>query len=149
MTIKAKEITITNRDGEEKVFLISRVPATEMREIVAMYPLSAVMSAGAEGYKTNEIVMLKMLAYVGVPRGESEAPLMLTTKALIDNHTGDWEALAKIEIAMFEYNTSFFDKGVASTFFGGIAQNSSKWISSILTGLSEQLLATAKQHSTS
>lgn len=149
MLIKAKEITVTNRDGEEKTFIISRVPSTDMREIVAMYPISAVMSGGEAGYKTNETVMLKLMAFVGVKRAEGEAPLMLTTKALIDSHTGDWEALAKVEIAMFEYNTSFFDQGVASAFFGGFAQNMSKWISSTLTALSERLSQMVKPPSTS
>jgi len=140
--LKPKTVTIRNRDGVEKAFVISRVPAVEMREIVATYPLSAMPKIG--DYKVNEAVMLKMLAYVGVPRDGGE-PLMLTTKVLVDNHAGDWEALARLEIAMFEYNTSFFDQGVVSTFLEAMLPKVSTLISSMLTGLLEQLSQAAKR----
>ena len=147
MLIKPKEVTVTDRDGDARTFIISRVPSTDMREIVASYPLTAMPRIG--DYKANEEVMFKMLRFVGVPREGGAAPLMLTTKALVDNHTGDWECLAKIEIAMFEYNISFFDKGVALNFLKGITPKLNTLISSTLTGLLGQLLQAAKQHSKS
>ena len=144
--LKPKEVSVTDRDGETRTFLISRVPAIAMREIVAAYPLTAMPKIG--DYKANEEVMLKLLAYVGVPR-EGMAPLMLTTRALIDNHCGDWEALGKLEIEMFRYNISFFDKGVISNFLKDITPRLNTSISSMLTGLLGQLLQAAKQHSKS
>lgn len=40
MLIKPKEITVIDSDREEHTFIISRLPATIGREILAKYPLS-------------------------------------------------------------------------------------------------------------
>jgi hypothetical protein len=98
-------------------------------------------------YATNETIMLKMLAYVGVPHptDASKPPTMLTTKALVNSHLNDWEALAKVEKAMLSYNTSFFQNGVASTFFGDLLLNTKAWASRTLTESLDALLKAAKQ----
>jgi len=52
------------------------------------------------------------MAFVAVPRTEG-GPLPLSTRALVDNHVPDWETLARIEMAMMEYNEVFSATGKA------------------------------------
>lgn len=114
--IKPKNITIKDMDGENIDLIISRLPATVGREIIAKYPLSAVPKVG--DYATNEETMLKMLSYVEVVSGENTIPLK--TKALIDNHLHDAETLLKVEYEMLKYNTSFLGNGKLSDFVSEI-----------------------------
>lgn len=130
----------TEIDG--KSFVLSKFPAVAGREIVTQYPLTGVPKIGE--YKSNEAIMLKLMSFVGVPR-ENGAPLMLTTQALVDNHVGSWETLAKLEIAMMEYNCSFFANGRASNLLNGFALKVQAWISETLTTLSERSSAPEKQ----
>lgn len=143
--VKPKEITVTDIDGVEKTVILSRFPAVEGREIVSQWPISALPKIG--DYHTNEATMLKMLCYVGVPHPEKAdaPPTLLTTRALVNAHLNDWEALAKVEKAMLSYNTSFFSNGVASTFFGDLLLNTKAWATSTLTDLLDALLKAAKQ----
>lgn len=134
--IQPKEITIKAQDGREIVFVLSKFPAVQGREIIAKYPLSAMPKLG--DYEVNEETMLKLMSFVGVPRKEGGEPLRLTTRALVDNHVPDWETLARLEMAMMEYNCSFFGNGRASTFFEVIAQKAQALIIQTLTGLSAQ-----------
>lgn len=127
--LETKEVTIKLQSGEEKTYLLSKFPAIQGREIVTQYPLSAMPKVG--DYKVNEEIAIKLLSFVAVLRdGE---PLQLTTRQLIDNHIPDWETMARLEIAMMEYNCSFFANGRASTFFERIAQSLPQLISKILT----------------
>ena len=135
MLLHPKEVTITTQAGEEKVYVISKFPAIQGREIVAKYPLSAVPKLG--DYAVNEETMVKLMSFVGVPR-ETGEPLQLKTKALIDNHVPDWETLARIEWAMLEYNCSFFGNGRASGFLESIARKAQQLISKTLTDWSAQ-----------
>lgn len=127
--IQPKEITIKTQDGREIVFVLSKFPAVQGREIIAKYPLSAMPKLG--DYEVNEETMLKLMAFVAVPRKEGE-PLALSTRALVDNHVPDWETLARIEMAMMEYNCSFFGDGRGSTFFEAFAQKAQAWITQTL-----------------
>lgn len=133
--IQPKEITIETQDGKSRAFVLSKFPAIQGREIIAKYPLSAMPKLG--DYEVNEETMLKLMSFVAVPR-ETGEPLRLTTRALVDNHVGDWETLARVEMAMMEYNCSFFGNGRASTFFEVIAQKAQALISRTLTDLSAQ-----------
>lgn len=128
--IEAKEVIIN-----EKIYVISKVPAIPGREIFTQYLPSAAPKIG--DYKINEQLMLKLLSYVAVINEGSY--LRLTTQALIDNHVANWETLMKIEAAMIEYNCSFFQNGRASTFLGGIAQKLPQWITKTLTDSLERL----------
>jgi hypothetical protein len=136
--IQPKEIEI-----EGKVYIISKFPAVSGREIIAKYPLSGAPKIG--DYKVNEETMLKLMNYVAIPRSGDLLPLQLSTRALVDNHVESWEVLAKIEIAMMEYNCSFFQNGRISTFFEGFAQKLPQWITKILTDSLGQLSRTGKQ----
>lgn len=139
MLLEPKEIEIDGR-----MFIISKFPAVAGREIVANYSLSAIPKIG--DYKTNEEMMRKLMSYVGVSNA-SGVPLQLSTAALIDNHTGGWETLAKIEMAMMEYNCSFFQQGKISTFLDSVAEKLPSMITKILMGLSPQLSQAEKQPS--
>lgn len=132
--IGEKEIEIGLSDGTKKAFVLSKFSAVAGREIVTQYPISGLPKLG--DYSTNESLMLKILAHVGVVQKEG-APLLLTTRALVDNHVPDWEALAKIEWAMMEYNCSFFRGGKASNFLDDMLAKLPASISSILMHLLE------------
>lgn len=140
--IEPKEIQIPTPNGGTKTFILSKFPAVQGREIIAKYPLSAMPKLG--DYAVNEETMLKLMCFVGVPREGSE-PLQLTTRALVDNHCGDWETLARVEIAMMEYNVSFFANGKGSTFLEAITRKAQQFLSKTLTDLSGSLSAKGRQ----
>jgi hypothetical protein len=134
--LEPKEQTFDNPDGSKSTFVLSKFPAVAGRRIVAKYPLSAVPKLG--DYEVNEATMLELMAFVGVPR-EGAEPLQLTTQALVNSHCKSWETLARVEMAMMEYNCSFFGNGKASSFFEAIARQAQLLISKTLTDLSAQL----------
>lgn len=129
--IEPQEIEI---DG--KKFVISKYPATVGREIISKYPIANMPKIGE--YAVSDEIMLKSMSYVGVPRDGGHAPLMLTTRALVDSHTGSWETLAKLEKAMLEYNCSFLQSGRIVEMLKDIALKYQPVLSKILTGLSAQ-----------
>ena len=138
--IEPKEIEIDGR-----TFILSKFPAVAGREIVAKYPLSGLPKLG--DYQVNEEVMLKLMCYVGIPSASGQ-PLPLSTRGLVDNHTGNWETLAKVEMAMMEYNCSFFRDGRVSNFLSGLTAALPALISKISTASSAQSSEAAKQPST-
>ena len=140
--LNAVEKTIPTQSGEPKTYVLSTFPAVAGREIIAGYPLTGIPKIG--DYKVNEEIMLKLMSYVGVPVEGRAEPILLTTRALVDNHVPDWETLARIEFAMMELNCSFFQNGRASNFLQGIAQQARGWISETLTLLSAQSSKVAK-----
>lgn len=137
--LKTKEVSVEDQDGTTHRFLVSRLPAVEGREIVTQYPISAMPKVG--DYKVNEAIMLKLMSYVAVVKpGESgDNQIILTTKALVNNHIPDWEVLAKVEMAMMEHNVSFFRNGRGLTFFEAIARKVQASVSPMLTDLLAQL----------
>ena len=142
MLLQPKEVPIETQTGEKRVYVLSKFPAIQGREIVAKYPLSAMPKLG--DYAVNEETMLKLMAFVAVPR-ESGEPLQLTTRGLIDNHVPDWETLARIEIAMMDYNVSFFGNGKGSTFLEAITAKAQAFLSQTLMGLLAQSSEKGKQ----
>lgn len=136
MTIQPKDLELRTASGVEKTFVLHKFPAIAGREIVAKYPIANMPKLG--DYAVSEDVMLKALAFVGVRLEGREAPLMLTTRALLDNHVEDWETLARLEWAMLEYNCSFFGNGATSLSFEGIVAKLRPLISQMLTALSAQ-----------
>lgn len=140
------EVQVFVADGEERTYIISKFPAIAGREIIAMYPLTAMPKIG--DYKANEEALHKLMAFVEVvlPNGSH---IRLTTAALIDTHVPSWEMLAKIEFAMINYNCSFFRDGRVSTFLKDFAQKLPAWITKILTDLSARSFPKGKQPSES
>lgn len=129
--VKPKPITVTSLDGDEKVFVISRLPAVQGREIVAKYPMSALPKIG--DYAANEETMLKLMSFVAVAEADGQR---LVTKALVDNHVSDWEMLFQIEKGMLAYNTSFFGNGTTWSFFGNLKQTLKAFLIETLMDLS-------------
>lgn len=144
MLLRTKEITLTDQDGVDRTYVLSKFPAVAGREIVTQYPVTAMPKIG--DYKTNESLMLKVMAFVGIPR-EGGEPQALTTKALVENHVPDWELLARLEWAMMEYNVSFFSKGLSSISWADIAAKVQPLISQMLTASSAQSSEADKQPS--
>jgi hypothetical protein len=147
--LEPKEVRIVTLKGDERVYIISKFPAVTGREIVCSYPISAIPKLNE--YSANEAVMMKLMSFVGIPRapqaGIPAEPLLLNTRALIDNHVPDWETLVKIELEMMRYNTSFFQEGVVSTFCGNLIQKAMRSITPTLTPLLRQLSEIIRQRS--
>ena len=125
--IKPKEFTVTDMDGNNVEVILSRFDAVTGREILAKYPMSNLPKVG--DYQVSEETMLKLMKYVAVPARDANGtilqgvdPIMLKTRELIDNHMHDAETLMKVEMAMLEYNSSFFRKGRISDFLGEFVQ---------------------------
>ena len=140
MLLSPKEIEING-----KTYILSKFPAVAGREIITQYVASGIPKIG--DYKVNEEMMLKLMCYVAVPM-QNGTPLPLNNRMLIDNHVcGEdaWETLGKIEIAMMEYNCSFFRNGRISTFFDDFARKLPAWITKISMALSAQSSQTTKQ----
>jgi len=103
--IKPKDVEIKDSDGDVKTFIVSKIPAIPMREVMAKYPVSNIPKLGE--YNVSEEVMQLLMRYVAV-RLEDGREITLVNKALINNHVVDGEQLLRIEYAMLQYNTSFF-----------------------------------------
>ena len=115
--IKPKDVEIKDSDGDVKTFIVSKIPAIPMREVMAKYPVSNIPKLGE--YNVSEQVMQLLMKYVAV-RLEDGQEITLVNKALINNHVVDGEQLLRIEYAMLQYNTSFFGQGDLSTFLSGL-----------------------------
>lgn len=133
--IKPKEITISDLDGVEHTYTISRVPATVGRELIAKYPTSNMPKIGE--YSVSEETMLLMMRFVEVSAGDRQ--IRLSTKALVDNHVPDATLLLKLEYQMLNYNTNFFTNGDRSGFLDYLISKALSSISPMLIRLSEQL----------
>lgn len=116
--IKPKDVEIKDCDGNVKTFVISRVPAIPMRELMAKYPVSNIPKLGE--YQASKDVMKLLMSFVAVRVGEDQQEIRLINEALINNHVTDGEQLLRIEYAMLQYNTSFFGQGDLSTFLTGL-----------------------------
>ncbi|MDR0805944.1 MAG: hypothetical protein LBN41_04240 [Enterobacteriaceae bacterium] len=141
--IKPKIITITDADKEDHQFIISRLPATVGREILAKYPLSNAPKIG--DYEVSHDAMLKMMRYVAVDVDGAE--IALKTQTLIDNHVPDGEALIRLEIEMLKYNTSFFGKDGSRGFLHYLIQKVSGSLPSIIKTLMVSLPSSFPQDS--
>jgi hypothetical protein len=143
MMIEPKEIDIDLPGGGTKKFILSKFPAVAGREIITQYPTSAAPKIG--NYQLNEELMFKLMAHVAIPLPNGE-PLLLATRALVDNHVPDFETLMKIEWAMMQYNCSFFQNGKASGFLDLLAEKSQAWIMQTLTHFLQQSSKSDKLH---
>lgn len=143
--IKPRTILVANKDGEEKEFTISRLPATVAREVIAKYPTSALPKIG--DYKTSEETMLLMMRYVAVDIDGRQQ--RLTTKALVDNHIDDVTQLLRLEYQMIEENTGFFGSGSRQGFLDSLLQKLLHSIMPTLTPLLQQLSQAGSQDSQS
>lgn len=140
--LSPKRIEITRQDGKTVAFHFGKFPAIAGREIIAKYPTANVPKLG--DYAVSEETMHKVLAFVAVETA-SGAVIKLTTPALINEHSGDWLTLMKLEFHALEYNCAFFGDGSLSSFLRGSLAKLQQSISPMLMGLLEPLLAQAQQ----
>jgi hypothetical protein len=143
-----KEITIIDGEDKERKFILSKMPAVEGLEIMARYPTSLAASAIPKigDWGVVQDLQDKIMKYVAVDI--NGRPMPLSTRALVDNHVGDWECLAKLLKAEVEYNNSFFRKGTISNFLGEVVQTYLAKISEAVTQSSVPSSPTSKQSST-
>lgn len=132
--IQPEELPIDTRDGK-KVYITSLFPAIAGREIVTQYPVTGMPKIGE--YKTNEELMLKLMAFVAV-RLDTGTLVPLSTRALVDQHVPDFETLMRIEWAMMQRNCSFFQGGKVSAFLGGFSEKAQALITRMLTAYLQQ-----------
>lgn len=131
-------------DGEEKAYLISRIPASYAREIITQYPTTAAPKIG--NYAENEKLMIKLMSYVSVVNSEG-IETRLVTRSLIDNHVPDFDVLAKIEYEMLKYNSNFFNLGKISKGLKGFESSIMQLVTQILTRSSVPSSAKSKPRS--
>jgi len=133
--LKPKEITIIDLDGVERLFLISRFPATDGMEILVKLPMSAMPKIG--DFETLKAVRDDIFKFIAVKTELGE--IVLSTKALIDNHTNDAETAIKLMKEIIEYNFSFFQNGIVSSSLTRLMEKIPSVAQSILTRLLEAL----------
>lgn len=136
--LKEKEVLIKDSDGNEKSFLISKIPAVDARKVLAMYPLSNMPKVG--DYQVSEEAMYLLMRYVAVQIEDRVQPL--SSRALIDNHVTDGEQLVRLEMAMLQYNSSFFQNGGNSGFFEGLIR---KFLPLIIQTVTDSLRPSLRQ----
>ena len=142
--LNPKEIKITTRKGDVRVYLISEIPATYSREIVSQWTANALPKMG--DYAVNEAMMFKIMSYVAVPM--KGTPLRLTTPDLVNNHVPDLKTLETLEMEMAKYNWDFFWGEELSDLKARIIRIFSLWLTQILTASFRQSLGQEKQPST-
>lgn len=128
--LQPKEVQIVTQSGETRTYVISKPPAIAGRELATQYPTANMPKLG--DYKTSEDLMLKLMNYVAVVRPDGSYQ-RLSNRALVDNHVPDWETLAKLEVAMIEYNVSFFARGGLSGDWKERGTKAAAWIIKTLT----------------
>ncbi len=108
-----------------------------------MYPVSNMPKVG--DYQVSEEAMYLLMKYVAVQIDDRQQ--QLTSRALIDNHVSDGEQLVRLELAMLQYNTSFFQQGGNSDFFGAIIRKYLPLIIQTVTASLPQLSQRGTQRS--
>ena len=98
-------------------------------------------------YKTNEELMLKLMNYIEVVKGD--AHIRLSNQTLIDNHIPDAETLIKLEVTMIDYNTNFLKVANLSQKLGGFNATIQQLITQTLTRFAVSLSQSGKPHSKS
>ena len=133
--LEPKRVNIKCMDGGEREYVISKFPALAGREIITQYLPTAMPKVGQ--YAANEELLLKMMAFVAAVSADG-TETRLTTRALVDNHVPDYEALMRLEAEMLGYNSTVFQTAARFLSSGGIEARAAEWISRTLTALSQQ-----------
>jgi hypothetical protein len=143
--IEPKEVTVTDGDGKERTFYVSKMTAWDGLEIMARYPASLVTATAVPKlaeWETIKDLQLRIMKYVAVEINGRLLPL--STQALIDNHAGDWECLARLIAEEVKYNNRFFRDGTTSRFFAEAFRIALAKISETLTSSSAPSSPTGK-----
>lgn len=143
-----KEITLTDGQGKERKFILSKMNAWDGLEIMARWPTTLALSAIPKlgDWAAMQEIIQKVMNFVAVDINGK--PMLLTTQALIDNHTGDWKCLKDVLEAEVQYNNGFFPVETISNFFAAAYQIALQRISETLSQSSEQSSPTNRPAST-
>ena len=147
--IKPLDITITDIDGIDRHYRISRFPAVVGLEIIAKVP-SNIATLSKQLPYLKELV-LQMCKYIAVDAPTDDGgthEITLSTQALIDNHVPDGQTLLRLLFELIRHNTSFFgraDQSIQEFLKGRLAVLYPKIIP-MLTQLSQQLSPKDSQH---
>lgn len=144
--IDPKEITLKLPDGTEKVYILSKFPAVQGREIICKYPMSALPKLG--DYGVSQETMVKLMSYIGVKLDGKDEPQMLKTIELINSHVPGPVALMRLEGQMLNYNVDFLQLVKSLGGLGGLSQMLHQLVTKTLTDLSGPSSAKAEQPST-
>lgn len=129
--IDPKDITITDINGTERQYRISRIPYLDGgREICSQYVTTATPKLG--NYGENEKLAEKMFKYVSVILDDGRE-LQLTTRQLVNNHIPDFITGVKLEEEMVSHNLGFSLAGKVHEFQSDLSATIKQWITSILT----------------
>ena len=139
--LKPKDIKVIDMDGVERSFTIGRYPATDGMEILYKLPMSAIPKIG--DFDKLKEVRNEIFKFIAVKTENGD--LILSNKALIDNHTNDAETAYKLMKESIEYNYSFFNNGMISGFLDSLTKKIPNTASKILTLFSESLSKKTKQ----
>jgi len=129
-----------------KKFYLSKLTASEGRQILIMYPSSAPRLFTHADYANNEQIMLQLFKHVFVEI-EIGKYLALKTLDLIDNHVDNAIDLIALEKKMFEYNFGFFLEGKIFPGLTDFAVKIEEWATKIAMSFSEQLFQVEKPRS--
>lgn len=144
--LEEKTITLKNRKGEEKKFVLTEIPYySGGREILTQFLPTAMPKVG--DYQLNEALSKKLFTHISVVVGEHKIPL--TTDELVHNHVTDTLMGLALEKEMLEHNFGFFDPGKISAFLKTLGQKAVASILPILTELRAQLSSNDSPPSTS
>ncbi len=126
---------------EGKKFILNKFPAVEGLEIALKF-----IHNSSEKFKDLESTietLYKALTHVSIMINDVAIPL--NNKTLINNHALNWEILARIAIAIIEYNCSFLPVGVISNAFDKVLEMLPHLTSKMSEELSDHLLQIKKQ----
>lgn len=123
--LKPKVIELVDIDNKPYHYKIHRLPAYEMKQVMALHIPSLVPKVG--DYEVHEKMTDILMRYVTVKIGDREEALY--NRVMVDAQVPDWEVLIKLESAVLEYNTSFFETGKGSIGFA-ISKLISTWLDS-------------------
>jgi hypothetical protein len=143
--LQPKDFVITDREGKERTYVISKIPFMNSKKIVTQYPTSLLPKIG--DYGLHEQMTVLLMSYVGVPQKTGE-PLRLTTRELIDNHVPDLQTGLALERELAQYNWGFFLQDDLSNFWERVKMIFKTFVQQTLTDSLQQLSPTEKPPST-
>jgi hypothetical protein len=124
-------------DGQE--YILSKFKSWDGIEIMMSLPsslLQFVFPKFVGGKELTEELIGRLFSYVGVV--VNDKTMILSTRALVDNHVKDWFTASKLLAKVVEYNCSFLEGGSVSDFLRNSSQALPALVSEVLTAFSEQ-----------
>lgn len=146
MNIQSRQALIEpiEKEIQGKTFVLSKVPAIQMREVAAMYAIAFVKKL--EDYEKNQSAMYKLLSYAGIEAGGSL--IMLNNEKMINSHVNSLTMLLELEVMMLDHSVPDFQLGRIWDSLKDTALTIQQKATETLTALSAQLSMPTKPGST-